>query len=162
MDKLHYFFGEGEHLNILQMSIKAFLMFFVTLVLIKIAGIRAFGKKSSFDNIIVIMLGALLARGIYAPEFLETIVASAVLVLIHRFLAWLCLKNKKFEKFIKGTEIVLYANDTINKKDLEKSLMSKSDLMSSLRLETKKESLENIETACMEANGRISFIEKTK
>jgi uncharacterized membrane protein YcaP (DUF421 family) len=39
--------------------------------------------------------------------------------------------------------------------------LSKSDLMESLRLETKNESIDNVEKATLETNGRISFILRT-
>jgi len=61
MDTLISLVGEGEHLTPLQMSVRAFSMFVIMLVLVRIAGMRTFAKKSSFDNIIVIMLGAILA-----------------------------------------------------------------------------------------------------
>jgi heme A synthase len=56
--------GEGKELTILQMSVRAFAMFIIYVVLIRIAGLRTFAKQSTFDNIIVIMLGAVLARGV--------------------------------------------------------------------------------------------------
>jgi uncharacterized membrane protein YcaP (DUF421 family) len=64
MDILQTLVGEGEKLTVLQMSVRAFVMFIITLVLIRFAGLRTFAKQSSFDNIIVIMLGAVLARGV--------------------------------------------------------------------------------------------------
>jgi len=55
-------FGAGRELDALQMSARAFVLFFLMLVLVRVAGRRAFGRKSSFDTIIVITLGALLSR----------------------------------------------------------------------------------------------------
>jgi uncharacterized membrane protein YcaP (DUF421 family) len=57
-------FGRGEDLTALQMSVRSFIMFFIALALIRIGGMRIFGKKTAFDNILVIMLGAVLARGV--------------------------------------------------------------------------------------------------
>ena len=73
-------FGSGEHLTALQMAVRAFIMFFITLALIRFGGMRIFGKKTAFDNILVIMLGAILARGVVgASPFFSTVAASAAI-----------------------------------------------------------------------------------
>jgi hypothetical protein len=44
------------------------------------AGLRTFAKQSTFDNIIVILLGAVLARGVVgASPFWSTVGASVVM-----------------------------------------------------------------------------------
>lgn len=161
METINYLFGEGEKLNMLQMSMRAFAMFFIMLVLIRFTGRRAFAKKSSFDNIIVIMLGAVLARGVVgASPFWSTVAASVVMVAMHRITAWLAVKNRSVEKLIKGEYINLYDHEKFVNNNLAKTGISKNDLHESLRLETKKDTLEEIETAYLETNGRISFILK--
>ena len=59
MDILHTLFGEGKDLNSLQMVCRAVGCFFITLALIRIAGIRTFGRRTAFDNVITIMLGSI-------------------------------------------------------------------------------------------------------
>jgi len=161
MDTINFLFGEGEKINMLQMSMRAFAMFFIMLILIRFTGRRAFAKKSSFDNIIVIMLGAVLARGVVgASPFWSTVAASIVMVIMHRITAWLAVKNKPVEKLIKGEYISLYNQEKFVDNNLTRTGISKNDLHESLRLETKKDSLEDIESAYLETNGRISFILK--
>lgn len=161
MDTLNFLFGEGEHINMLQMSVRAFTMFIIMLVLIRFSGKRTFAKRSPFDTIVTIMLGAILARGVVgASGFADTIVASGVIVVMHRAVAWLAVKSKKFERIVKGTYIKLYNNGALIGDALEKTGMSENDLHESLRLETKKLTLSEIDAAVLETNGRISFILK--
>ena len=163
MDTIQFLFGEGEKLNILQMSMRALVMFLIMLILIRFAGRRAFAKKSSFDNIIVIMLGAVLARGVVgASPFWSTVAASIIMIILHRIVAWLSVKNNFVERLVKGNAILLFQKEKIVGKNLTKTGISKKDLHESLRLETKKDSLEDIEDAYLETNGRISFILKKK
>src|SRR6476659_384075 len=98
MNSLTYFFGQDENLNAWQMSVRAILVFFVTLVLIRFGGVRIYGKKSAFDTTIMIIMGAVLARGIVGASRLDSaIAASTCMIIIHRLLAWLCMKSKILE-----------------------------------------------------------------
>ncbi len=161
MDSLYQIFGNGKDLTTLQMCARSFVMFFITLVLIRAGGVRIFGKKSAFDDIIVIMLGAILSRGVVgANPFWSVVAASGVMIALHRLVAWACINNKSFESAVKGKPTILYKHGKVYSINLQKSSLSMSDLMESLRLETKKASLEDIDTATMETNGRISFILK--
>ena len=161
MNTINYLFGSGEQLNMLQMSMRSFTMFFIMLILIRIAGMRTFAKNSSFDLIIQIMLGAVLARGVVgASPFWSTVAASVIMVVLHRFIAWLSVRSKKIERIIKGSYIKLYNNGALISNNLERTGMSENDLHESLRLETKKLTLAQIDTAYLETNGRISFILK--
>ena len=96
-------FGSGEDLSPTQMAIRAFVMFFIALMLIRLAGMRIFGIKTAFDNILVIMLGAILSRGIVgASPFFSTVAAAAAMILVHKFLAWLAMKHEWVGKIVKG------------------------------------------------------------
>jgi len=163
MDVLKFLFGEGSDLTMLQMCMRTFTTFIIMLILIRLSGMRTFAKRSPFDTIITIMLGAVLARGVVgASDYIDTVAASVVMVAIHRTIAWLSVKNKKFERLVKGTYIKLYHDGALIGNNLEKTGMSENDLHESLRLETKKLTLAEIDTAFMETNGRISFILKEK
>ena len=153
--------GEGEHLDILQMSVRAFVMFFIALLLIRLGGMRIFGKKSAFDTIIVIMLGAILARGVVgASSYWATVVASAIMIAINRALAWLSERFSVVNNVIKGRPLLLFQSGRILWDNMKKASLTRSDLMESLRLETHQLSFDQIEEAYMETNGRISFITK--
>jgi uncharacterized membrane protein YcaP (DUF421 family) len=153
--------GHGEDLTALQMSVRAAIIFVVTLILIRIGGVRIFGRRSGFDTIIVITMASVLARGIVgASPFLSAIAASATMIAIHRLLGWLSGKYRKFEVFIKGDHVPLYINGKIHDENLARTSLSKEDLEESLRLETMGSSLDKVETAYLETNGRISFIMK--
>ncbi len=153
--------GHGEDLTPLQMAVRAVIIFFVTLILIKIGGVRMFARRSAVDTILMITLGAVLSRAIVgASPFISIIVAATVLVIIHRVLGFLSVKSKLVELFAKGKHTVLYEHGKIVRKNLERTSISEGDLMESLRLETQDTSLDKVDKAYLEDNGRISFILK--
>ncbi|MGN7818574.1 DUF421 domain-containing protein [Chitinophaga sp. 22536] len=161
MDIAVVLWGDGEKLDLLQMSVRAVCMFFIAFLLIRLGGMRIFGKRSPFDTIIIIMMGAILARGVIgASPFWSTVAASATMVVINRIMAWSCAANDAVNDIIKGKRLLLYENGQMHWDNMKVAALSKSDLMESLRLETKQDSLEKIEKAYMETNGRISFLLK--
>ncbi|WGQ10684.1 DUF421 domain-containing protein [Pedobacter gandavensis] len=158
MDEL---LGTGEQLSPYHMAVRALITFFVALILIRTGGLRIVGKKSGFDLVIVIMMGAVMARGIVgASPMFSTIVAASVMIAINMLLAWLCIKSPLLNKIFKGSALILYQNGKINWKNMEKASLSESDLLTSLRLETHEQSLEKVTQATLETNGRISFLLK--
>jgi len=154
-------FGSGEDLAPLQMAARAFVMFFIALLLIRIAGMRIFGIKTAFDNILVIMLGAILSRGVVgASPFLSTITAAAAMILVHKILAWLAMKHEWVGKIVKGYRRSLYHNGEIREENLEKTSISKDDLMEGVRLEINKNSLDDVDQIYIEKTGEISVVKK--
>jgi len=159
MNSIHELVGRGDHLTALQMSIRAIIMFIIMLFLIRIGGVRIFGKRSGFDTIIMITMGSIVARGIAAASpFLATIAAATAMIAVHRLLGWLSSRNRKLEMLIKGNHLILYQHGKILSKNLSRASLTEEDLRESLRLETKDSSLDRVKEAYLETNGRISFI----
>lgn len=156
-------FGEGEELSSLQMGMRALVMFFVTLLLIRVSGMRAFGQKTAFDMIIVIMLGAILSRAVTgASSFLPTITAGAVLAVIHRLLAMLSVNNDTIGYIIKGNKTILFRNNKVIKKNMMNCSISFKDLQEEVRLILNENTMDNVEEIFMERSGKISIIKKQK
>ncbi len=163
METLTQLFGERENQTALQMSARAVVIFIITLILLRIAGRRSFGMKSPFDNIIVILLGAILSRAVVgASEFVPTIASATVIAVLHRLGAWLGALNLRFGALIKGRKIVLFEKGKLKHDNMRRALISESDLYASLRNDMHVESFEKIESAYMENNGQISFVRKAE
>ncbi len=163
MDLLINIFGQGKDLTVYQMSARAIVIYFVALVFIRISGRRTFGKKSAFDNVIAIILGAILSRSIVgASPFVPTIVCSLALVLLHRLLAMLCIYSERLSHIIKGESMSLYKDGKIEKDNLNTALMTKNDLMGDLRLHGQVKTLQDVEEVVMETSGEVSVIKKNK
>ena len=158
---LEEIFGEGNDLNPLQMSVRALTIFIIALALIRISGNRSFGIKMPFDNVIYILLGAILSRAVVgASPFISTVVAALSIVLLHRFFAWICLYSDFFGRIVKGNSIVLFQDGKIIDHNMKKCEVSEKDLMEAIRKSSNMDSLEKIKQACMERNGEISVILK--
>ena len=161
MEWIKTIFGEGSDLNSLQISSRAVVTFFVALAQIRIAGIRTFGKRSAFDNVIMILLGSVLSRAVVgASPYIPTVVGCFVLVLVHWVLAWLSLYNDTIGRWVKGEKESLYADGKFNEKNMRRSRISMKDIEESLRIQTKQETFEEVKEIIIERSGNISVIKK--
>jgi uncharacterized membrane protein YcaP (DUF421 family) len=152
-------FGTGDDLSSLQMGCRALVLYLIMVVLLRISGMRTFGGKSTFDNIIAIMLGAVLSRAVVgASPFVPTVSAGLILVLCHRLLGWMSIYIKGLGRYIKGEETVLYKDGQIKSQNLKRCLLTNGDLMESVRLTANLNSLEKVEQITMERSGRISVV----
>jgi len=157
----HLIFGQGKDLGALQMIDRAILGFFLTLILIRTAGIRTFGKKTPFDNVIIIMLGSIFSRVVVgASPFLPTTAACFAFVLVHRFLAWISLYNDRVGSWIKGKASTLYANGRFNEDNMRKGRISSKDLQESVRQQINQDTLDGVKEIILERTGEISIIKK--
>jgi uncharacterized membrane protein YcaP (DUF421 family) len=159
MTLLSTLFGEGRDLDALQMSARALTVFFIVLVLIRIAGRRALGQRSPFDYSIGLLLGAVLSRAVVgASPFLPTVAACLVLVAVHRLLAWLGTRYPALEQLVEGSQRELYRHARLNSPQLRKALITQRDLLEAVRQQTGMETLEHVEALILERNGQISVI----
>ena len=161
MDWFYQLIGEGKDPNTYQMAIRAFLIFIIALVFIRLSGRRTFGMFSPFDNVISILLGAVLSRAVIgASPFFSTIIAALVIVFLHRLFAWIALYNDAFGSLIKGNAQEIFKDGKTNRKNMERFDISDKDLMEGIRLQSNVDSLDEIKSAYIERDGRISVIKK--
>ena len=154
-------FGRGENLSAGQMAMRSFVMFFIALILIRVSGMRSFGSKSALDNIIVIMLGAILSRAVVgASAFLPTVAAGVSLCITHRLLAMLCTRFHYISDLLKGTDRLLYKDGELLKKNMLRADVTQGDLEAGIRLAGNVNSLEEIKEVRMERTGQISVVKK--
>lgn len=163
MRTLDTIFGSGNTgLDALQMSMRALVVFFVTLVLVRVGGMRAFGRNASFDTIIVIMLGAVLSRTIVgASDFAPTVAASLVLVVVHRVLAIATARFPTLERLVKGEHRPMYQDGELDRTAMLRAGISAADLDEAVRRQCHRTGLRDVERVELESSGQLSVVERS-
>jgi len=87
--------------------------------------------------------------------------AAAAMIAVHKVLAWLAMKHVWVGKIVKGYRRSLYHNGEFREENLQKTSISKDDLMEGVRLEIHKNSLEDVEQIFEEKTGQISVVKKS-
>ena len=159
MSLLLTIFGEGKDLGSLQMAARAVAVFFGALAFIRIAGRRSFGQRSPFDYVVAILLGATLSRVIVgASPAIPTAIASLVIVLIHRVLAWTCVRSPALERIVVGSEREIYKDGKFDERQMSAALITKTDVIETARQELHTATLDEVRAAILERNGQVSLI----
>lgn len=159
MDILSTLFGHGKDLDSLQMICRAAVSFFLTLVLIRIAGIRTFGKKTPFDNVITIMLGSIFSRVVVgASPFIPTTLACLAFVLIHRLLAMASFYSNWVGFWVKGEASSLFADGHPDRKNMRAAAVSEKDLLESVRQRINEDDFSHVKEIIQERNGEVSVV----
>lgn len=141
-----------------QMMFRAFTVFFLALIMVRLGGTRIFGANTSFDIVLGIILGSILSRAITgnAPYF-PTVASAALLVLLHWTLSRLALKSHRLGTIIKGQRTLLMENGQFINKNMTKSLITENDFMEALRTKGNID-VSKVKFAYLERSGEISVI----
>lgn len=159
---LEQMIGTSSDLSIFQMSVRAILVFVLTLLLLRLSGRRSLDHRSAFDLCITVLLGAVLSRAIVgASPFFPTLCASAIIVLLHRAIALLSIWSVSFEKIVSGSARILVENGRVNRHQMLAGLISNTDLLEAINKKTGHPELSSAAKVVLERNGEITVTSTT-
>ena len=150
---------EPKNLNFLHIALRAIIVFFATLLMLRIGNKRFLSKMSAFDAIVGFILASMLARAVNGSSaFFPTLGGGFVLIGIHRLLAFLAVRLPWFERVVKGSAENLVHGGRVNRKLMRKLQISETDLLEEARLNAQVNKLNEIKSANLERNGEISVV----
>lgn len=140
-----------------QMIIRTTVIFFLALVMVRLAGKRIFGKHTAFDIVLGIVLGSILGRAITgnAPFFL-TLLAALTLVCLHWLMAFIAVRWDFVGTLVKGKYQPLVKDGEIQWDNMKSNKISEKDLLEAIRLHADGAPVEDIRSAYYERSGDIS------
>ena len=154
-------FGLQNHLTTLQEGARAVLIFAYGLALLRVAGPRMFGHWSALDFVVTIMLGSALARAMTGgAPLVGTMVAAAVIAVIHVVLAHLVARNGTMARLFEGKAALLIDHGRIDHGTRKRNMISEADLREALRQEgvDGEGHVDNVKAMTLEPSGELSVI----
>ena len=139
-------------------------LFFYTFVTFsyRIMGKREMGELSVMDFIVSIFIAEIVAISIenYDKSMLLSFLPILFLVIVEISISYLSMKNGKARDFIEGTPSVIISRGKVNFAEMKKQRYNLDDLLSELRSNSIK-SIEEVDYAILEANGKLSVFKKS-
>ena len=141
-----------------EMSVRGLVIFLYGLVATRLGAWRAFGRWSSPDIIVAIIIGSNLSRALTGPApLVATIVATTVFILAWWLVSYSASRSEKLDWLFKGAPIRVIANGSVDEAAMRKALLSRRDLEEGLRGKGVVQA-DRIVTGIMERNGSITVI----
>ncbi len=144
-----------------QMLLRALVVFFTMLAMMRLAGRRFLAQRNPFDTLLAFLMASMLSRDINGTTaFWETLGTGFVLAILYRVFAALACKSHKFGRWIKGEPQVVVENGEMKKAAMTRHNVSEHDLHEDLRLNGAIDEMKQVQIAQIERNGQISVQRK--
>lgn len=153
-------FGSGDgDLTVWQMSLRALVVYPFLLALIRLGDKRFLGEISAFDFVLAIVIGSITSRAISGnAAFWPSLVASVLLVGLHRVIGLLAFRYDTIAGWVKGWPRTLVEGGAMKRDQMRKAAIGEHDIESALRRRGDGITLEDVELICLERNGELSVV----
>lgn len=145
-------------LKIVWLSIGSAITLFI---LTKLMGNKEMSQLTMFDYIIGITIGSIAAEMATSLEsdFFQPLVAMIIYAFVSILISIFSYKSLKFRRFVSGPSLVLLDNGKIYMNNLKKAKIDINEFLMQVRINGFF-NLNDIQTAVLEINGKISFLPK--
>lgn len=135
----------------------------ILLFIIKWIGSKGVGQLTTYQLIILLSLGNIVAEPMISDEtpILSMVTVVLIIIVIFKVLDYVSTKNKKMEKIINPEVIELVKDGQVDKEGMIKARIGIKEYESFMRLAGIRD-IQDIEISNLEINGQISFITKDK
>jgi uncharacterized membrane protein YcaP (DUF421 family) len=159
LDRFYMAIGEGGgRIGPSEMAVRALVIFIFGVAATRVGAWRAFGRWSSPDIVVAIIVGSNLSRALTGPAPLfATIGATTVFLIAWWVVSFAASRSSTLDWLFKGGPIKIVSNGEIDSAALRKALVSERDLHEGLR-QKGVATTAHVVSAQVERNGSITVI----
>ena len=139
--------------------LRAVLVYFVVMVLLRISGKRAVGQFTPFDLVLLILIGNAVQNGLNGGDnsLTAALILSATLIALNYLVAFLSARSPVVRRIVEGEPVVLARDGHVFRDVLRHELVSRADFDKAMR-EAGISDADEIHLAELETNGHITII----
>ncbi len=153
----------GDIMDFLIVIARTLVFYIVITIVYRLMGKREVGELGIIDLIVSVLIAELAAMGIenFKENIFIPIFAIFFLVVFQVVMAKITIKNAKIRDLFEGKPSVIINRGKVNFKEMEKQRYNLDDLLTQLRSKSIR-SIEEVDYAILENNGRLSIFTKGK
>lgn len=142
--------------------LRAVVIYAILLVLFRITGKRSLAQITTFDFVLLLVIGEATQQALLGDDFSVTNAAVVIVTLLGIDVALSLIKGKSpvIEKLIDDVPLVLVEDGTPLKERLDKARVDEEDILTAARELQGLERMDQIKYAVLERSGGISVVPK--
>ena len=140
--------------------LRAFAMYLALMVLFKIAGRRSLAELTTFDFVLLMVIGEATQQALLGNDFSLTnsVLVIVTLIAIDVGLSLLKQRSNWVSKLIDGGPTIIVENGKLLSRRLRHARLIEADVLEAARSSQGIETIDQIKFAILERNGKISVI----
>ncbi len=138
---------------------RAVIVYFALLVMIRVSGKRTMGQFTSFDMLLVVLLGNAVQNALLGEDASVGggLLLAATLMGINWLVGLASARNRRLEAWVEGSPVLLAREGKVYKDVLRRELISREDFDKAMR-EAGIDAIDDIRLAVLETNGHITLV----
>lgn len=140
--------------------LRAAALYLVLLVLLKVAGRRSLADITTFDFVLLLVIGEATQQALLGEDFSLTnaVLVIVTLIVLDVGLSLAKQRSARVAKLLDGSPTVVVENGRVLQDRLRRSRLREEDILEAARVTQGLECLAQIRFAILERNGKISII----
>jgi len=140
---------------------RVIILYFVTLISLRLMGKREAGQLQPFDLVVNMMIADLVSQPLSDVNvpLMAGILPVVVILFLQLFMSYLSLKNRMVRRIICGESVILAKKGIFNQKYMHSMLITPDDITEMLRGAGLKD-INDLDCLVIETNGKASVTEK--
>ncbi|HLV43621.1 MAG TPA: YetF domain-containing protein [Aggregatilineales bacterium] len=139
-------------------------VYVVLLVIFRVAGKRALSEITTFDFVLLLIIGNVIEPGITGDDYSVTngLLIIITLVVVDIGMSLIKQKSRGFAKLVDGVPLVIVEDGQPIEERMRKARLDVSDILTSARQSQGLERMDQIKYAILERSGGISIVPAEK
>ena len=141
--------------------LRACVVYFVLLAMIRVSGKRSMGQFTSFDMLLVVLLGNAVQNALLGTDTTVGggLILAATLIALNWGVGYVSSRSDRAERLFEGVPVVLARDGHVYREILKRELVSRADFHKAMR-ENDCAEVDQIGLAMLETNGHITILRK--
>lgn len=142
-----------------QFVLRACVVYFVLLAMIRASGKRTMGQFTPFDMLLVVLLGNAVQNALLGSDTSVAggLLLAATLIVLNWAVGLVSARSERIERMVEGSPVLLARDGEVYRHVLRRELISRADFDKALR-EAGCLEIEQIRLAVLETNGHITIV----
>lgn len=144
----------------IELTISGIITYISIIIILRLSGKRTLAKWNSFDYVVTVAFGSILATALVSTEdeFGKEILAFALLVLFQLIITWISVRFSIIQKLIKSKPALLLCRGEMQQDIMKRERVAEEEILSALR-NSGISAVEDADAVILETDGSFSVIQ---